>query len=213
MANKNKRSQIQQANQRRANQQRYEVESKKLTLFTLIALGVSVVLLLLLFVNFAGVYNPQAKNGIEVKVSGWSFAIAALTGNYSSDLEAVYGNLAVPFYYYAREFSETVAVFALLTVVVILFNVAVQVITVVKKMYILNCVSAILNVVIAALLIVCFAEALAMKYSDIIPDYCNGNPLCSIGSYAIVPAIFAIGSAAVSVYTTVRYMKVSKLLK
>ena len=180
---------------------------------TLLLITVSLVLLLLLlFVNFADVYNTTEGVGVEVKVSGWSFIMSALTGQYESP-NAIYGDLAMPFYYDAAQWCETVATFALLSLVVILFNIAVQIIAVVKKMYVLNVASAILSVVTAVLLIVCFAEGLAMKDGTILSRYCSGNPACSIRSYAIVPAIFSLGGCVLSVFTTVKHFKASSLLK
>ncbi|MCH5159448.1 MAG: hypothetical protein J1F66_01190 [Clostridiales bacterium] len=212
MANKNKKNQIHQANQRRVKQQQYEAATKNLSLFSFIALGISVLLLFLLFVSFADVYNTTAGVGVEVKVSGWSFAIAALTDTYSS-ADSVYGNLAVPFYYYAGEWCETLAIFALFSVLIMVLNIVVQIFAAVKKIYVLNAVSAILSVIAAILLIVCFVEGLAMKNGEILTTYCSNNPACSIRSFAIIPAIVALGSAAVSTVATVKHAKASRLLK
>ena len=212
MANKNRKNQIHQANQRKVKQQQYELATKNLFLFALIAVGISALILILLFVNFADVYNTSEGVGVEVKVSGWSFIMAALTGNFTYP-DAIYGDIAMPFNYYAQQWCESVATFALLSLVVILFNAVVQVIAIVRKMYVLNVVSAILSVVTAVLLIVCFAEGLAMKNGEILTTYCNNNPACSIRSFAIIPAICALGSAALSVFATVKHLQASRLLK
>ena len=211
MANKKRKDEIRQVYQRKAKEQQYEAATKKLFIFPIIALALSVLILLLLFVNFVDIYNTTPGVGVENKVSGWSFAMSALTGKFTSP-ESIYDDMAMPFYYYAAKWCESVAIFALLSVIVIILNAAVQVVAIVKRFHILNCVSAILSFVTAALLIVCFAQGLAMKNGEILSTFCSGNPACSIRSFAIFPALFAVGSCVVSTYATVKYMKAAALL-
>lgn len=210
MANKNKKTQIQQANQRKIKQQQYEAATKKLFIFPCIAVGLSILVLLLFFVHFADVYNT-ASNSLEFAVNGWTFFVAGLTGTYTSPKLAS-GFLAVPFYSHAQQWTETVGTVTVIAVFVIVFNLLVQVITIFKKMHSLNVLSAVLSVVSAVLLIVCFAKSIDMNNATIISDYCN-NPACEVRSYAIFPALFALGSAAVSAVATVKHLKASSLLK
>lgn len=211
MANKKQFNQ-KQSYQRQSKEKQYNAAMRRLSLFAYISIALSVLILLLLFVNFTEVYNSDRSIGVEIKVSGWSFGIAALTGNYNVPNEGVYGNLDT-FYYFAKDWCETTGTFALLALIVILVTLAVQIVAVVKKLHILNCISAVLNVVTAILLIICFAKCLDMKNATILSDYCNGNPLCSIKSSAIVPALAALANTVVGGIATAKYMKASSLLK
>ena len=210
MANKNKRNQIQQANQRRAKQQQYEAATKYLFIFPSIALGLGVISLLLFFVPFAEVYLQGF--GPEHYVTGWEWIVACLSDGYTSP-NIARGSLSNLFYYFAKEWCEPLAIVTLFSALVLIINLAVQVITVVKKMHVLNAMSALLSLLAVILLIVCYAKGLDMKNARILSDFCQNNPLCSIKSYAIIPAILSIGSCAVSVYATVMHLRASKLLK
>ena len=212
MANKKKKNEMQQVYQRKAKEQQYEAAAKKIFIFSCIALAITVLVLILLFVNFADVYNTAAGVGVEVKVSGWSFVMSALTGNYSS-AEAIYGDMSMPFYYYAAEWCESIGMVALIAAIAVILTLGVQLVTVIRRNYVWNIVSILFSVVSAVLLIVCFVKGLDMKNSEILPVYCSGNPLCSIRSYAIIPALFALGGGVVSAIATVKYFKASKLLK
>ena len=212
MANKNRKTQVHQANQQKVKQQQYQAATKYLFIFPIIAAVLTLLALLPFFANFAEVYNSQLDNPIEVAVRGWSFFVAGLTGDYSSP-DAVYGDLAMPFYYYAQEWCETIAIVSIFAVVFIVLSVAVQAIAAIKKMHGLNLVSAILGLISAVLMIVCYAKGVGMANSDILPIYCSGNPACSIKSYAIISAIILLAATAVSAFAAIKNMKVSKLLK
>ena len=212
MANKNRKAQLQQANQQKAKQKQYDAATKNMFIFPIIALVVSVLVLLLYFVTFAGLYNAQAPEGNEGLIKGWTFVSAALTGNYTST-ELAGGKLAVPFYAFAPEWCETIGVVALFAAVLFIVNVILQVFTIVRKMNVLNIVSAVIGLVASVLLIVCYATAVDLVNSPILPDYCNNNPACSFGSYSIIPAIVALGGTAASVVASVKHIKASALLK
>ena len=208
MANKKRQEENRQTSQNKIKNQKYEAATKSLPIFPIIALAVSVLVLVLFFVTFADVYNQGT---VEVKVSGWSFVIAGLTGNYTSP-NKVYGDMAMPFYAFAKEWVETVSVVALIAMLVLVATIVMQVVTLVTKSHMLNSVSAVLSVVAAVLLIICYAECLDMKNAKIISDYCR-NPVCVIRSVAIFPAIVSLLSGAVSAFATAKYMKAQKILK
>ena len=212
MANKNRKIQSQQAQQQKIKQKQYDAATKHLFIFPCIALGLAVLALLFLFVSFAEVYNTQIDNPVEVAVSGWSFFVAGLTGKFSSPAK-VYGDLAVPFYLYAAEWCETLALVSVFVVLIAALYVVVQIITIIKKTHVLNIAAAVLGLIAAVLLIVCYAEGLAMKDGEILSTYCNNNPNCSIKSYAIVSAIIMLGATAVNAYAAYKTMQASKLLK
>ena len=162
--------------------------------------------------NFAEVYNSQLDSPVEVAVSGWSFFVAGLTGDYTSPAN-VYGDLSMPFYYYAAEWCETLGIVSILAVLIVVLFAVVQLVTILKKTHSLNIAAAVLGLVASVLLIVCYAEGLAMKNGEILSTYCSGNPNCSIKSYAIVSAIILIGATAVNAFAAVKSVQASKLLK
>lgn len=212
MANKKRKNDVHQMNQQKAKEQKYDVAVKKIRIFPIIALGISAMVLILMFVTFANIYNSAAGVGVEVSVSGWSFVVAGLTGDFTSP-NAVYGDLAHPFYTYAQEWCESLATLSLVVVIMVILTLIVDAVTIVRKNYALNLISVPLSLVTSILLIVCYVKGVDMVNSDIIPIYCNNNPLCSIQSYAIFPALFALGSIPLSIVAAVKYFIARKLLK
>ena len=165
------------------------------------AIAVAAALLLCFFFDWAQVYNTDY--GVEVHVCGFSFAAAALTGGFSSTA-AVYGDIAVPFYYYAQSYTTAMGALSLAAVAVGLACVAlpaVRLATGNRRCYgaDIACAAA-----AAALLIACYAVGLAMNGSDILPVYCSGNPACSVQSYALIGAITALALLAIEIGAAVR---------
>ena len=218
MANKKRRQEVNQMYQRKAKEQQYQAATKHLYIFPIIALAVSVLVLLLLFVTFADVYQSELKV-VESSVSGWSFVVSGFThifkGQYigtNPDTLHLYGALVEPFYDFATEWCETVAILAVVTVIISVVNVIVQAVTIFRRNHLLNLVSAAVSLAAFVLLIVCYAKCIDMNNASIISDYCR-NPACVIRSYAIFPALFALAGGVVSVVATVKYFQASKLLK
>ena len=82
----------------------YKKSAGKLLPFYGWAIAVSLVVVICYFLNWVYVYNSDY--GVEVKASGFSFISAASADNYSS-ADKIYGDLAMPFYYYAKASCET----------------------------------------------------------------------------------------------------------
>lgn len=210
MANKKRKNEMQQANQRKAQMKRYEAASKNFNIINICAIGMSVLILLLFFVNFADVYNTVAGSK-ELGASGWEFFVAGISGNYSSPTLAG-GFLAVPFYSHAQEWTEVVGTLTVVAVFVVILNLIIQVVTVLKKFHVLSIVSAVLSLATAVLLIVIMAKAIDMNNAKIISDYCN-NPACEVRSFAIFPALAAVVSCVLSGSVSFRHAQASVLLK
>lgn len=210
MANKNRKAQMQQANQQRVKQQQYDAATKKLFIFPIVAAGLSVLVLLLFFVSFSDVYNNAVKS-LEFNVSGWSYFVAGLTGNYTSPTLAG-GFLAVPFYSHAQEWTEAVGTLTVVTMFVVLLNLILQIVTAIKKFNGLNIVSAVLSLATAILLIVIMAKVVDMKNATIISDYCN-NPDCEVRTFAMFPMLVALGGCAVSGVAAAKNIKAQNLRK
>ena len=211
MANKENREKNRQSSLRQKNEQNFQLVCKKLLPFSPIAIGVIVFTLLLFFVPWTNIYNTDIY-GSEVSVSGWSYLIASITGHYAS-VSSVYGDLAVPFYYYAESYVVSLGTWTLLAGIALILSLAVQIVATARKSPVLHIPSAVLSILAAVFLIIAFASALSMKNSDILPIFCSGNPACSIRSSAIAPALFAIGAAVLSIFASIRYLKAYKLTK
>ena len=166
------------------------LEKKKL--FTQGGIVIGAVLLLCYFFGFSYVWNTGY--GTEVGVNGWNYFFALITKHYKGT-GALYGDIAVPFYYYAEyqtiilSYATTISL-GLLVVFIILsiFNIKnfktklAKVITI--TLYVL-----------AVAYLTCFVVALTMNGSNILPKYCGGNPQCSVATLTIFPFLIAVITA------------------
>lgn len=203
----NKREKEKRAIQNKQNA--FEKQCKQLNVFYIAAICASAVLLLCYFFNWVYIYNTSAGVGIEVRVSGWSFSIAALSGKYTAS-DKVYGDLAVPFNYYARLYCEKLGTVTLISLILAILTLGANIFLLVKPKHVFSVAPAILSLANTVFLFVCFGIALSMKNSDILPVYCSGNPACSIRSLAVIPAIISLVSAAIPGYVFVRYLKIAR---
>ena len=174
-----------------------EAKRKKLRLLPLLSLLIAGVLLLMMLVNWAAVYNTNS--GIEVKVSGFQCVRAGISGNYTS-ADAAYGDIAVPFNYYAAGETHSLCTVSVIVLFVIVAHLVVLLFaTITNKQGVFNLLGIVFSLAEFSLFIACYAVALSMKDASILSTYCNGNPACSIVSTAIVPALVAFFSVAVPV--------------
>ena len=210
MANKKTREE----NVRKDKERRFRIANDSLFPLETVAAAVSLLVVLAFFLSWAYVHNTDV--GIEVKVSGFNTFIAAITGRYSSADGSV-GDMAMPFYYYAKTYCERLGV----CTVVALFAVSAQFIVSVinaalslfRKKRFLNYPLAVLSVASAVIFILCFITALSMKNADILSVYCGGNVKCSIRSLAIIPATLSLSVTALCLIQTVKTEKIKKILR
>lgn len=204
MANKsiqNRRSQEEQ-------QEKFKQSFKHMRNLDIAAICAAGIAVLCFFFDFAQVYNSNS--GVEVNVSGFSFLIAALTGNFES-ASTIYGDIAVPFYYYAEDLSLILGAFSLMAMIVALALIALQIWAIVKPHKRLNILSIIVSIALVILLFACFAVGIAMNESKIISVYCSGNTACSIRSYAVIAAVVAVIIVVAEIYNAVRYSDVKDM--
>ena len=194
---------------REEKQRKYNRVAKKFYVFPLSAFILTAVTLLLFFVNWALVYNTDMA-GAEVKISGFNVLFASLGGNYDS---AKHGDMAVPFYYYAKSYCESLGVLTAIAFFVLLANLVSNALAFSLKAYKINAVSALLSVVEFGLLLACFIVALSMKNSEILSKYCSNNPACSIRSTAIVTALCSAVGFAISAVGYKKYLSAKATLK
>ena len=185
---------------------------KKLRVFPLISLAIAVILLLLMFTDWAAVYNTDI-GGNEVKISGFNCVASGLSGNYTSS-DSAFGNMAVPFNYYAGMYVTTLSVLAAVVMFVVIVHILIELFaTITNKQGAFNVLSILFALAEAGLFIACYAIAISMKDSQILPKYCNNNPACSIHSQAILPGLFAILSLASPIMAMIFESKSKKAIR
>lgn len=186
----------------------FDATCRKLNPLGWIAVAAIGLTLIFFFLNWMEIYNTDIP-GTEVTVNGWAAFAAGLTNNFSQ-MGGVYGDIAVPFYYYAPDWTLKVARFTLVVLPLLLISLAGQIFAGVKKNLTLNVATAALNLIAGVLLLLCFTTAVSMSGSDILPIYCQSNPACSIRSFAILPALLMLGAAAVNVVVALKFFQARK---
>jgi len=173
-------------------------KQKKLRIFPLLSLGVTVILLLLIMVNWAGIYNTSIDD-YEVKFTGFQCIVAGLGNNYTSINKSAFGDIAAPFYYYLPNLTKTLGAISSVLLFVLIVHILIELFAAItNKQGIFNYLGIGFALAEGVLFIVCYATALSME-DVLIEKYCNGNPACSIQSGAIIPALIAILSIAIPV--------------
>ncbi|MCD8308852.1 MAG: hypothetical protein LUD19_03270 [Clostridia bacterium] len=213
MANKR----TQELQRREHNKRMYQYQCSKLKWFYIAALVVAAALLACYFFHWIYVYNVGTssttgdKIGTEVSVSGWSMFFATLFGQFES-AASIYGDVAVPFYYYAQTYIIILGVITVVSVVVIIAIAALYAVALAKKKHSLVYVAMSLEIILLLLLIGAMAVALAANGSDILSQYCQNNPDCSVRTLTYVPIAVSAVLLAVGITATVKYSSAEKLL-
>lgn len=188
---------------------RYNDLCASLHIFFYILIGVCVVTLALYFTQFVFVDNSDI--GREVGVSGWSFFLACLGGKFSSEA-AIFGDIAVPFYYYAKTFTVLSSIFTVLSVIAILALVVLLIVILTKKQYWLSIFCLIASIIAFLSLVITLILCFSMSAADILTIYCDNNPACSIGSDAIYPLIVSLAGLVLAIIVQIRYTKAEHIL-
>ena len=178
-----------------ANNKQYQKPVKELTREDKINLcrGMIPILLglMLVFFFFGWCYVYNKDYGVEVNCSGWNFICMSFCWNFKST-EKVFGDIAIPFYYYAQyhviilEIMTTVIFY--LTIVLI----ALAAFNLKKANRKITSVFMVVSIIYSAFLLAAFITALTMNGSKILPKYCGGNPKCSVDSLIIFPFLLSI---------------------
>lgn len=178
-----------------ANSKQYQKPVKELTREDKINLcrGMIPILLglMLVFFFFGWCYVYNKDYGVEVNCSGWNFICMSFCWNFKST-EKVFGDIAIPFYYYAQyhviilEIMTTVIFY--LTIVLI----ALAAFNLKKANRKITSVFMVVSIIYSAFLLAAFITALTMNGSKILPKYCGGNPKCSVDSLIIFPFLLSI---------------------
>ena len=143
---------------------------------------VGILLLLCYFFGFSYIWNTGY--GSEASVNGWNYVMACLSRNYKGT-EFIYGEfLAVPFYYYARYYVMVLGVMTTASLGILLIYIALSCFNIKTFHKELEMISTVTLYVLAASYLGCIIVGLMMNGSRILPEYCSGNPQCSVATLA-----------------------------
>ena len=187
---------------KRAREEQYKHALSRLSPLLLSVFLLSILLLALFFCDLSYIHNTDV--GREVSVSVWSYALATVSGSFSSPA-AVFGDIAVPFYYYAETGTVLTGILSLVLVIAALALAVLSAVVFLRRKYDLLPLLLFAAGVTVLLLVGSLISSLALNSSQILPVYCSGNPACSIRSDAYFPLIAAIAMLTVAIVAAVKY--------
>ena len=194
---------------KRAREEQYKHALSRLSPLLLSVFLLSLLLLALFFCDLSYIHNTDV--GREVSVSVWSYALATVSGSFSSPA-AVFGDIAVPFYYYAETGTVLTGILSLVLVIAALALTVLSAVVFFKRKYDLLPLLLFAAGVTVLLLVGSLISSLALNSSQILPVYCSGNPACSIRSDAYFPLIAAIAVLTVAIVAAVKYHSAHDIL-
>lgn len=196
-------------NLKRAREEQYKHALSRLSPLLLSVFLLSILLLALFFCDLSYIHNTDV--GREVSVSVWSYALATVSGSFSSPA-AVFGDIAVPFYYYAETGTVLTGILSLVLVIAALALAVLSAVVFLRRKYDLLPLLLFAAGVTVLLLVGSLISSLALNSSQILPVYCSGNPACSIRSDAYFPLIAAIAVLTVAIVAAVKYHSAHDIL-
>ena len=194
---------------KRAREEQYKHALSRLSPLLLSVFLLSLLLLALFFCDLSYIHNTDV--GREVSVSVWSYALATVSGSFSSPA-AVFGDIAVPFYYYAETGTVLTGILSLVLVIAALALAVLSAVVFLRRKYDLLPLLLFAAGVTVLLLVGSLISSLALNSSQILPVYCSGNPACSIRSDAYFPLIAAIAVLTVAIVAAVKYHSAHDIL-
>ncbi len=194
---------------KRAREEQYKHALSRLSPLLLSVFLLSILLLALFFCDLSYIHNTDV--GREVSVSVWSYALATVSGSFSSPA-AVFGDIAVPFYYYAETGTVLTGILSLVLVIAALALAVLSAVVFLRRKYDLLPLLLFAAGVTVLLLVGSLISSLALNSSQILPVYCSGNPACSIRSDAYFPLIAAIAVLTVAIVAAVKYHSAHDIL-
>ena len=182
-------------------------KKQKILLFPKIALALNVVALLACFLPFVGIYNTDIQS-IEIKVSGWNALFCGLTGSYTTP-GAVYGNMDI-FNNFATVASHALGLWGMIAMLLLVAALVLTLVCIFAKQPAL-CIGAFaLNLVGFVMLVLAYRSGLAVSQSNILVEYCQSNPACSVESYATIPAVLLLVTAVFNLIGSIKFFQLKK---
>ena len=152
------------------------------------------VLLLCYFFGWSYVFNTSY--GVEAGVNGWNYIIACFTWKFKST-GALYGDISLPFNYYAKYYVRVLCVMTTASLAVLIAFIIVNSFNIRTYNKKIEKACAALLYVLAGIFLGCIVTALSMNGSKILPKYCSGNPKCSIATLIFFPFFITLITAIV----------------
>ena len=147
--------------------------------------------LMLIFFFFGWCYIYNKDYGVEVGCNGWNFICMSFCWNFKST-EKVFGDMAVPFYYYAKYY---VIVLEIMTMIIFYLTIILLILACLNLNKVNRTITTVfmfVSIVYSVALLAAFITALTMNGSKILPKYCGGNPKCSVDSLIIFPFLLSL---------------------
>lgn len=188
----------------------YTAAMAKLNVFPRISFAVYVVLCLLAFLPWLCIYNTDIP-GIEIKVSGWAAFFCGLTGKLTTP-GGLFGNMDT-FNYFAPDACKSLALFGLLAYAMLIVALIMNGVMLSKKVQVLHLPAAVLGLGACVCTVLGFNAANSVNDSNILVEYCQSNPACSVESYAIFTAVILVAAVIFNVIGAVKFFKAQALLK
>ena len=182
----------------------YKESRDKLLPFYLASAIICAVSIFGYFFNWLYIYNSSPNVGTEIGVSGFSAVINALTLDKYTSANKIYGDMNV-FYYFAKNYCVPLATIALVALILTVISTVLGFVIFFTKRQELSLISELFTIASAVMTIICFGIALSMNGSRILPEFCSGNPLCSMRSLAIIPALVLVAASVVQGIAAVKY--------
>lgn len=161
---------------------------------TLILLG-----LLLIFFFFGWCYVYNTDYGVEVNCNGWNFICMSFYWNFKNSNVTVFGDMAVPFYYYAKYYVIVLEILTTIIFYLTLSLIVLGAINIKKNSKRVTTIFMIVSIINSVILLASFITALTMNGSKILPKYCSNNPACSIQSLIIFPFLLSVGITVLNI--------------
>lgn len=150
------------------------------------------VLLLCYFFGWSYIFNTSY--GVEAGVNGWNYIIACFTWKFKGT-GALYGDIAVPFNYYAKYYVRVLSIMTTVSLAVLVAFIVINCFNIKTFHVKLEKICSVLLYVLAGIYLACVVTALTMNGSRILPVYCSGNPKCSIATLVFFPFFITLITA------------------
>lgn len=147
--------------------------------------------LMLIFFFFGWCYVYNKDYGVEVGCNGWNFICMSFSWDFKSP-NAVFGDMAVPFYHFAKYYVIVLEIMTTIVFYLTLILIALAALNLKKANRMITTIFMIISIVYSVVLLASFITALTMNESRILPGYCNNNPKCSVDSLIIFPFLLSI---------------------
>jgi len=147
--------------------------------------------LMLIFFFFGWCYIFNQDYGVEANCNGWNFICMSFSWNFKST-NKIFGDMAVPFYYYAKYYVIVLEVMTTVIFYLTIILIALAAFNLYKPNRKITSVFMVVSIIYSIALLAAFITALTMNGSKILPKFCSSNPKCSINSLIIFPFLLSI---------------------